>query len=144
MLVLNPQPYTSDNTHPCRLPNKLLGRQLALWFSSMNANKAAQVKNEICMTAKAMLNGTINYLAGTIEIERLRHEVGAYENDPDFMPFVAILSEIDQLGIGRKPERWPSDVVNATRLEIKQSISWAKEISLPSCEALTLRYETKK
>lgn len=101
-------------------------------------------QQQIYSTAVAMKDGSLNYLAGSITLERLRREIGAYENDPVFMPFIAVLAEIDSLDIGRDPSKWSADTVNATEPEIAQAIEWARSMSLLECESLIKRYETAK
>lgn len=97
---------------------------------------------QIYQTASAMLDGSMNYLAGAIEIEHLRHDIGAYENDPAFMPFIAILAEVDELGIGRDPSKWRKAVANATAPAIAEAIVWAKDLSLLECQSLVKRYKS--
>ncbi len=88
-----------------------------------------------------MIDGDIEYLSGVVTLSELRHEVGAYENDPDFLPFLAILAELDRLGIGRKPETWSPVVFESA--DFKHSTLWAKEISLEQCRSLARRYSHK-
>ena len=95
---------------------------------------------EIGRVARAMLNDSIPYLEGAIALESLRHDIGAYENDPDFMPFVAIMSDIDQLPCDTEAEHWFSAAMQTCRSEVEESVKWAKEISLVQCESLAQRY----
>ena len=90
--------------------------------------------------ARGMLDGSVHYLEGSIELAELRHKIGAYENDPDFFAFVAILSEIDTLPIGLSPQEWSAEMLEQHKTEIQQSIEWAKEFSLTQCQSLADRF----
>lgn len=93
----------------------------------------------IAELTQAMLAGSVHYLRGAIELAALRHEVGAYANDPDFIVFVAILAEIESL---------PEDMVQRLYAnqplpdceQLSQSEQWARELSLSQCESLMQRY----
>ncbi len=102
-------------------------------------NNSAQT---IGIVANGMLDGSINYLVGAYRIAFLRHEVGAYANDPDFMPFVAILSEIDQLGFSCQPTDWDDAFIEHNLGVISDSSEWAKSISLHQCRSLSERFRT--
>ena len=65
---------------------------------------------------------------------------GAYANDPDFIVFVAILSEIDSLPFESPRQEWSAEELARYEPEIKKSIEWAKEISLVQCESLAQRF----
>lgn len=97
-------------------------------------------QQNIADIADDMLNGVIPYLQGAIQLEALRHRVGAYENDPDFMPFVAILSEIHSLPFDALNLPWSEQDVKTHSEEIAASTEWAKEISLVQCQSLLRRY----
>ncbi|WP_200882647.1 DUF2489 domain-containing protein [Methylobacter sp. BBA5.1] len=87
-----------------------------------------------------MLDGTINYLEGAIELSSLRHEVEVPEDDPDFIAFTAIASEIDYLPIGAARQYWSKDALERHEPEIQESITWAKEFSLKQCKSLAERF----
>lgn len=90
--------------------------------------------------AKAMLYGSVDYLEGAIELSSLRFEVEAPEDDPDFIKFVAIASEVDHLPIGPVRQYWSSEALQRHEHEIQESIEWAKNLSLTHCMALSERY----
>ena len=109
----------------------------------MNMSNNEHVKKmqaRIGEVAWGMLDGSVHYLEGSIELASLRHEIGAYENDPDFIVFVAILSEIDNLPLGRSRTDWSAQALAPHGREFKKSIEWAKEISLPQCRSLAERF----
>lgn len=97
-------------------------------------------KRRVGEVARAMLDGSIDYLEGAIELSSLRLEVGAPEGDPDFVKFVAIASEIDHLPIGSVRQYWSSEALQRHESEIQESIKWAKKVSLSHCKSLLERY----
>ncbi len=106
----------------------------------MNDQGQIAAKKRIGEITSNMLDGSMNYLEGALELLSLREEVGVYENDPDFVAFVAVSSEIDSLPIEGHPKHWSKDVVARHELEIQESITWAKEVSLENCKSLAKRY----
>jgi len=102
-------------------------------YISSNRKKVASV-------AQGMLNGTINYLEGAIELSSLRSEVDTPENDKDFLVFSGIASDIDQLPIGAQRQSWSNAALERHDLEIQEATRWAKEISLTQCKSLFLRF----
>ena len=107
---------------------------------NMSNEEYVNKKARIGEVALGMLDGSVHYLKGSIELESLRHEIGAYANDPDFIVFVAILSEIDSLPFESPRQEWSAEELARYEPEIKQSIDWAKEISLVQCESLAERF----
>ncbi|MFC3702069.1 hypothetical protein ACFOND_10485 [Reinekea marina] len=92
------------------------------------------------IVARAMLNGTLHYLLGALELEQLRHEVGAYENDPDFLPFIAIKMDIEQMSISPQMLKKTNNQSAQDVQKITESTQWAKAISLQQCATLAERF----
>ncbi|BFM13538.1 hypothetical protein R50072_37870 [Simiduia litorea] len=90
--------------------------------------------------ASGMLDGSIHYLEGAIEISSLRFEVGLPEDDKDFLAFTGVSSEIDHLPIGAQRQYWSKEALDRHELEIQQSIKWAKEVSLYECKSIVERF----
>ena len=105
-----------------------------------NEEYVKKKQDRIGEVALGMLDGSVHYLKGSIELASLRHEIGAYENDPDFFVFVAILSEIDSLPLESPRQEWSVEEIARHEPEIMKSIEWAKEISLPQCKSLAERF----
>jgi len=97
-------------------------------------------RKRVSEIAKGMLDGTIHYLEGAIELSSLRHEVEVAEDDPDFIAFVAVASEIDHLPIGVPSQYWSKEALERHEPEIQESIKWAKEFSLNQCKSLAERF----
>ena len=90
--------------------------------------------------ASGMLDGSIHYLEGAIELSALRYEVGLPEDDKDFLVFSGIASEIDHLPIGAPRQYWSQEALNRHEPEIQESIKWAKEFSLSECKSIVARF----
>ena len=106
----------------------------------MKAADANEIRSRIGKIARGMLDGSVHYLLGSLELASLRHQVGAYENDPDFMPFVAVLSRIDHLDIDASRGQDLQAISHVDDLEIQKAVAWAKEFSLDQCQSLAARF----
>ena len=108
---------------------------------SMAQEGSVKIKQaKIGEVAQGMLDGSLHYLKGAVELAALRHDIGAYENDPDFFAFVAILSEVDSLPIDGSPHSWTKEDMLRYKAEIQDSVEWAKEFSLAQCQSLAERF----
>ena len=90
--------------------------------------------------ASGMLDGSVHYLEGAIELSSLRFEVGLPEDDCDFIAFTGVASEVDHLPIGAPRQYWSKEALEKHEPEIQQSIKWAKEVSLSECKSLVARF----
>ena len=90
--------------------------------------------------ASGMLDGSINYLEGSIELSSLRFEVSLPEDDKDFLAFTGVASEIDHLPVGAPRQYWSKEALDRHEPEIQQSIKWAKEVSLSECKSIVARF----
>ncbi|BFM22089.1 DUF2489 domain-containing protein [Gilvimarinus japonicus] len=90
--------------------------------------------------ASGMLDGSIHYLEGAIELSSLRFEVGLPEDDKDFLAFTGVSSETDHLPIGSARQFWSKEALERHEAEIEKSIEWAKEVSLSECKSIVARF----
>lgn len=97
-------------------------------------------KRRACEVAAGMLDGSIDYLEGSIELSSLRFQVEVPEDDSDFIKFVAIASETDHLPIGKVRRHWSDEALQRHEPEIQETREWAKEISLVQCRSLVERF----
>ncbi|UTW02945.1 DUF2489 domain-containing protein [Amphritea atlantica] len=72
--------------------------------------------------ANGMLDGSIHYLEGAIELSSLRFEVDLPEDDKDFLAFTGVASEVDHLPIGAPRKYWSQEALDRHEPEIQQSI----------------------
>ena len=87
-----------------------------------------------------MLDGSLNYFQGAEALLALRDELGIYANDPDFVVFVGVLSEVEYLRDEGGNFNWTLVDDPALKKQISESLVWAKSISLESCKSLVRRY----
>jgi len=109
-------------------------------MSSQEESQGVDAAKRAGQVARAMLDGSMHYLIGALELEQLRHEIGAYENDPDFMPFVAVKMDVESID---NIDQLLLDLDHLSSEEgdiIEASVNWAKSISLTQCQALADRY----
>lgn len=99
-------------------------------------------QNRIVDVAQSMLTGSKHYLEGCVELVRLRDEIGAYENDPAFIGFIAVLCHLAELPFDTSQADWSRAVAAKHQHELENSVAWAKEITEGCCEALIARYKT--
>ena len=97
-------------------------------------------RNRVAAVARGMLSGDINFLEGAIELVSLRHKAEVEEADPDFMVFVVIESETDNLPIGKSRELWSKEALIKHQPEIDASVIWAKRIGTTACQSLIERF----
>ncbi len=106
----------------------------------MTKSTTAAPSSKLACVAQAMLNGSLNYLQGSEELIELRDEMGIYANDPDFVVFVAVLSEVDYLRNSYGEIDWEEQLKEPLPNDIVESIAWAKEVSMSHCESIFNRY----
>ncbi len=100
----------------------------------------AKKRKRAAEVASGMLDGSIHYLEGAIDLSALRFEVDVPEDDKDFLAFTGVASEIDHLPIGTPRQYWSQEALERHEQEIKESIRWAKEFSLSECESIVARF----
>jgi hypothetical protein len=87
-----------------------------------------------------MLDGTLNYFQGAEALVDMRERAGIYENDPDFVAFIAVLNEVDYLREDGYSFNWSLLDDESLQARLAESLLWAKEVSLNSCLSLANRY----
>ena len=90
--------------------------------------------------ASGMIEGSIHYLEGAIELSSLRFEVGLPVDDNDFLAFTGVASEVDHLPVGAPRQYWSQEALDRHEPEIQQAIKWAKEVSLSECKSIEARF----
>ena len=90
--------------------------------------------------ARGMIDGSVHYLEGAIELSSLRFEVGLSEDDKDFLAFTVVSSEVDNLPIGSPRQYWSQEALGRHDPEIQKSIIWAKKVSLTECKSIVSRF----
>jgi len=99
-------------------------------------------RKEASGIAEGMLDGSIHYLEGAIQLSSLRFELEIPDDDKDFLVFASVSSETDHLPLGAAREYWSKEALDRHEPEIQQTIKWAKEVSLPECKSIVERFGT--
>ncbi|RDH45847.1 DUF2489 domain-containing protein [Zooshikella ganghwensis] len=107
----------------------------------MSHEESIEIKRKRAVeVASGMLDGSIHYLEGAIELASLRFDVGLPEDDKDFLAFTGVSSEVDHLPIGAPRQYWSQEALERHEPEIQQSIKWAREVSLSECKSIVARF----
>jgi hypothetical protein len=99
-------------------------------------------RREAATIASGMLDGSIQYLEGAIQLSSLMFELEIEYDDKDFLAFDAVSSETHNLPLGSARQHWASDALASKEIEIKKAIVWAKEISLAECKSIVERFSS--
>jgi hypothetical protein len=91
-------------------------------------------------TAQAMLSGQLCFLAGSRRLSALRHEVDVADNDADFLTFVSIDSDTDELPLGQVRQHWSEHALAKLEPEIQNAEAWAAKVGREACESLVARF----
>jgi hypothetical protein len=105
-----------------------------------NEQYVASVRKRIGELVQAMLIGDVCFLEGARLLSSLRHEAAVPENDPDFLVFVAVASETDNLPIGKTRIHWSPEALAKHQPAIDSATKWAREVSVNACSSLLERF----
>lgn len=61
-------------------------------------------RQRVATVASLMIDASMNYLEGAIELASLMFEVDLSENDKDFLAFTGVSCEIGNLSIGKRSD----------------------------------------
>lgn len=103
----------------------------------------AKQRKRAAKIASGMIEGSIHYLEGAIELSTLRFEVGLPEDEQDFLAFTEVDSEVDHLPIGSPSQYWSQQAIERHEPEIQQLIKWAKKVSLSECKSIVARFNAQ-
>jgi hypothetical protein len=87
-----------------------------------------------------MLDGELSYLLGARRLAALRHEAEIKDGDEDFMIFVAIDSDTDDLPLGPVRAHWDKQALERLQPEIEAAETWAKAHAESVCTKLIGRF----
>lgn len=123
------------------LDGSILPKNNVMQYMKMSHEEyIVKMRERAVEVASGMLDGSIHYLEGAIELASLRFEVGLPENDKDFLAFTGVSSETDHLPIGSARQFWSEASLLRHEEEIEKSIKWAKEVSLSECKSIVARF----
>jgi hypothetical protein len=90
--------------------------------------------------ASKMIDGQIGIIDGSRQLSRLRNSVSDLDFDEDFMVFVAIDSETDDLPVGSERQYWADSALAMKDQEIKDAELSFREQALTGCKRLIERF----
>lgn len=98
-------------------------------------------RERLVETARAVLRGELGVIAGARAINRLRHDTVADPLDPDFLRFVAIDSDTDDLPVeAAERAHWDPEALAAKEAEIAEAEEHWREAVLEGCQRLIARF----
>jgi hypothetical protein len=98
------------------------------------------VKARAAEIARSMIDGNLGFLEGARVLSSLRHEAEISDDDVDFMVFVVIDSETDDLPIGEVRHHWSIEALDKLDPEIKEAEGWARGVGFEACQSLIRRF----
>lgn len=104
------------------------------------------LRGKVVAICEAILREEMQAIPGSrilnkLEMQLLHHRTfGWFERDEDFLPFVAIDSETDDLPVDLERHNWSAEALQRKDQEILKAEQWAKEIAFPACTKLIERF----
>ena len=91
--------------------------------------------------AKGILNETIGLFEGCLRLADLSHAlVDSWIDDPDFVLFGGIASEVDGLPIGRARQYWSAEALEREDRKLARYESEVKELVREACRNVVARF----
>jgi hypothetical protein len=97
---------------------------------------------EIVSIARGILSGELGIVAGARQLAAWRFDVGA-DKDPDFIFFVGIESETDEIPIGDVRSRWNPEALKAKDAELQRFEASVRDKAVRACQKLIEKYEVQ-
>jgi hypothetical protein len=94
---------------------------------------------KIVALARSILSGESGIVEGSRHLTAWRFDVGA-ENDPDFIFFVAVDSETDDLPIGPVRQHWNLEVLRVKDAELAAYEAQVRVNAFAVCRSLIQKY----
>jgi Protein of unknown function (DUF2489) len=96
--------------------------------------------SNIVVIAQAVLSGDMGIIEGARKLGSYRSDVKA-EKDPDFIFFVGVASETDDLPSGKAESRWNPAALKHKLEEIKKYENSIREQAFIACQNLIEKYK---
>ncbi len=106
---------------------------------------AFENRQKVVAIAQDLLAGRIGVLEAARQIDALRGDrVGLDELDPDFVTFLAIDSETDDLPVGESRRDWAADALAEKDIEIARCEELYRRQAVESASHLVARFAHEK
>jgi hypothetical protein len=104
----------------------------------------ASNRQKVARTAQDILDGRIGVIEASRRLSSLRFGVGGDEWDPDFLTFVGIDSETDDLPVGQARQHWAPDALAKKDAEIARCEKLYREPAREAASHLVARFAYEK
>jgi hypothetical protein len=104
----------------------------------------ASNRQKVARIAQDILDGRVGVIEASRSLVALRFEVAVDEWDPDFITFVGIDSETDDLPVGQARQHWASDALAQKAPEIARCEDLYREPAREAAAHLVARFAEEK
>lgn len=118
----------------------LISLKLALMAPIYNEEHREWASRKIVAIAKSIISGDLGIVAGARQLAGWRFDVDA-ENDSDFLFFLAVDSETDDLPVGEVRSRWNPEALKAKDAELQKFETSVRNRAIEACHSLIRKYE---
>jgi hypothetical protein len=94
-------------------------------------------------TAEEMISGRTGIIAGSRILSGLKYELDIPEDDEDFLTFVVIDSETDDLPVGEVRAFWAPEALKEKDVEIQKCEDFYRQSATEACESIIRRWKDK-
>jgi hypothetical protein len=107
-----------------------------------SASQQPSPQQRVGEAASAILRGELGLIEGSRLLCSLRSRVSSLDHDPDFLPFVEIDSETDDLPVGNLRQHWASDALVSKDQKIQAAEAFYHGVAFAACERLLVRFSS--
>jgi len=100
----------------------------------------ASNRQKVASVAQGMLDGRVGIIEGSRQLASLAHRIGVEDFDDDFITFVGIDSETDDLPVGDTRQHWAADALEKKDGEIAAAEALYRDAALAACKLLVMRF----
>ena len=106
------------------------------------------IRGKIIAICESILNEEIGVIVGSRILCRLEHELfhrdeGWFQNDEDFIAFIAINSETDHLPVDYERMNWSAEALERKDEEIAKAEAFYRDDAFEACRKLIARFDMK-
>lgn len=111
-----------------------------------NEEYSVFIRGKIVAICEAILNEEMGVIAGSrilcgLEHEFHQREVGWFQNDDDFIAFIAINSQTDHLPVDCERKNWSDEALKRKDEEIAKAEALHQEDAFEACRKLIERFD---
>jgi hypothetical protein len=101
-----------------------------------------EARRQVVALAKDMLAGRLSYFEGAVQVWALQSKVGGLgDHDPDFVAFLAIVSDTDHLPLHAQRPRWAPSALERLAPEFKDVEEWVSTFAPDACKSIIARFD---